>query len=824
MTTATPWIAATRWPAAVLTALGTMTSGWALTPLFRETLWVPTAAVLILTVLVSGVLARSWFTRRWPVVAVQTASVVLVTGWLFHQPLSARIASEADTLWFGLPSPATVGAWGELILDAAAVLRSSTSPVPVTPGIVFLLSVSIGLLALAADVIGVSLALPALAGLPMLAPYLTAVANSNGALPWGYFVAAALGWLLVLVEADRVLLSRWQARPDPPPTPPGASDPSGGATGRIGASRWSAAAAVGGSALVVAILAAQLLPQLPVRYLAEGLGRGGLGGGGRVGFSTSLDLRTSLRASDQSAVLRYRTDDPSPGPLRVLVSDRFTGDGWEHQPPDATPTTRPTMPPSGFEDRVPTLVRSLSVERTDLDSPHAAAPFGLTKGSMTDAQWAIDRRTGVIVVDRTPTSYQLEYVVPDPTPAQLQEADTPLARWDRERASLSIDQQDEALIENALIGVVPDRATPYQAAVRIQDWLRSPAFTYSLDGVPEPQPSGSTRAPGQPSLLARFLQSKRGYCTHFATTMVLAARARGIPARMAYGFLPGTRVGEGYEVRQSDAHAWPELYFPAIGWLRFEPTPSQRSGVPPAWAPGRYGATTGPTLPSEGATTSAEASPTDAASTASAQRDREGALGLEEQDAQAQGPWWWPLPLAMLGLGMASLVMPVAARAARRRSLAAAADAAGRAEIEWDYLTSTLADLGLRPEGQRTLTEQQEFYRHAAVLDPEQQQSLRTVTQTLERARYAPPGTSLPDIGAQADAVRRAASELRPWWQRARAWWWPSYAVTTLRRRLRIGARPGPSAPSVPPLTSADSPRMYRTPASSDPAERPRPR
>ncbi|MBK8458797.1 MAG: hypothetical protein IPL43_00070 [Micropruina sp.] len=47
---------------------------------------------------------------------------------------------------------------------------------------------------------------------------------------------------------------------------------------------------------------------------------------------------------------------------------------------------------------------------------------------------------------------------------------------------------------------------------------------------------------------------------------------------MAYGFLPGTRVGEGYEVRQSDAHAWPELYFPAIGWLsvRAHPVPAQR--------------------------------------------------------------------------------------------------------------------------------------------------------------------------------------------------------------------------------------------------------
>ena len=70
--------------------------------------------------------------------------------------------------------------------------------------------------------------------------------------------------------------------------------------------------------------------------------------------------------------------------------------------------------------------------------------------------------------------------------------------------------------------------------------------------------------------LSNFLETKQGYCTQYATAMVMSARSLGIPARVAIGFLPGTKRGNEYEVRAADAHAWPELYFPGLGWTRFE--------------------------------------------------------------------------------------------------------------------------------------------------------------------------------------------------------------------------------------------------------------
>lgn len=52
-------------------------------------------------------------------------------------------------------------------------------------------------------------------------------------------------------------------------------------------------------------------------------------------------------------------------------------------------------------------------------------------------------------------------------------------------------------------------------------------------------------------------------------------RSLGIPARMAVGFAQGERNGNNYVVRKLNAHAWPEVYFPGIGWVEFEPTGNQ---------------------------------------------------------------------------------------------------------------------------------------------------------------------------------------------------------------------------------------------------------
>jgi hypothetical protein len=68
--------------------------------------------------------------------------------------------------------------------------------------------------------------------------------------------------------------------------------------------------------------------------------------------------------------------------------------------------------------------------------------------------------------------------------------------------------------------------------------------------------------------------SRRGFCTHFATAMVVLARRAGIPARLVTGFAAGQLVDGRFIVTTADAHAWPELWIAGRGWITFEPTPN----------------------------------------------------------------------------------------------------------------------------------------------------------------------------------------------------------------------------------------------------------
>jgi hypothetical protein len=64
---------------------------------------------------------------------------------------------------------------------------------------------------------------------------------------------------------------------------------------------------------------------------------------------------------------------------------------------------------------------------------------------------------------------------------------------------------------------------------------------------------------------------------YYASAETLMLRSIGIPARMAVGFVEGEYddLDEKYTVVYEDSHAWPEVYFPGIGWVEFEPTSSQ---------------------------------------------------------------------------------------------------------------------------------------------------------------------------------------------------------------------------------------------------------
>ena len=88
--------------------------------------------------------------------------------------------------------------------------------------------------------------------------------------------------------------------------------------------------------------------------------------------------------------------------------------------------------------------------------------------------------------------------------------------------------------------------------------------------------------PGVEPLNWFLFDGKSGFCDYYASAEVMLLRSLGIPARIAVGFAQG-KSGKDFtfSVRGMDAHAWPEVYFPGIGWVQFEPTVNQAALIRP---------------------------------------------------------------------------------------------------------------------------------------------------------------------------------------------------------------------------------------------------
>jgi protein-glutamine gamma-glutamyltransferase len=98
----------------------------------------------------------------------------------------------------------------------------------------------------------------------------------------------------------------------------------------------------------------------------------------------------------------------------------------------------------------------------------------------------------------------------------------------------------------------------------VLEYLRTGGFTYTTT----PERLG-------PNAIDDFLFSTReGFCGHYASAFVVLMRAAGVPAHVVTGYLGGewNPVGEYYLVRQSDAHAWAEVWLAGRGWTRVDPT------------------------------------------------------------------------------------------------------------------------------------------------------------------------------------------------------------------------------------------------------------
>ncbi len=111
------------------------------------------------------------------------------------------------------------------------------------------------------------------------------------------------------------------------------------------------------------------------------------------------------------------------------------------------------------------------------------------------------------------------------------------------------------------------RATPYARARAISDWFADPAnnFVYSL----------KTTKGDSGNDLVDFLQQRSGYCQQYAAAMGVMLRLAGVPSRLVLGYMhPAPDSNGNFKITTFDAHAWVEAFFPGLGWVPFDPTPT----------------------------------------------------------------------------------------------------------------------------------------------------------------------------------------------------------------------------------------------------------
>ncbi|WP_062052544.1 transglutaminaseTgpA domain-containing protein [Bacillus sp. JCM 19034] len=119
--------------------------------------------------------------------------------------------------------------------------------------------------------------------------------------------------------------------------------------------------------------------------------------------------------------------------------------------------------------------------------------------------------------------------------------------------------------------IVAEEDSRYDKAKAIEQYFRLSDFTYETEDVPIP-------SNGQDYVDQFLFETRRGYCDNFSTSMIVMLRTLDIPARWVKGFTQGAEVEQlshdrsVYEVTNSNAHSWVEVYFPEVGWVPFEPT------------------------------------------------------------------------------------------------------------------------------------------------------------------------------------------------------------------------------------------------------------
>lgn len=689
-----------------LIAVATCTALGALAGLLAGGVWVLHAvlAVAATALVVLGVRTLTRSTWLPSTVALVVAAYALLA--LYATPPGSNPL---------LVGPGTLDRTGQLVAQAAQLIETSVVPMTVWPPVEMILVGAAVLVFLAADLLAIGCGMPALTGVAFLAVWTPAVVLGFSGSGWAL---AATGFLYL------VLLALAQ--------PPVSHDRSG---------RRAGAVVVGAAALVAVTLAAgPVVAAVPLWSWLE-LPDVGNGAVGPVRLADDLDLRDSLREQSAQVVLSYTVtsaeddvDQPAAtaglvGPLRSFTLRDFDGRAWQRDPDadlaawdssgllSSTPDLLGATPDPGRGALVDVDVRVGALREQRL--PVSTFP----RTVVIDGRWSYDAaRDEVVGQDRTDvdTRYSMQVEVPDLSPDLLRAAtgDVP----DEVRAYLDVPgTEHEGDLRDLAAGITEDATTTYDQALALQSFFRD-GTQFRYDTSIDPATSDDA--------VWDFLQNRRGYCVQFATAMTVLSRTLGIPARLGVGFLPGDLGADRtYRVTGADAHAWPELYFPGTGWVRFEPTPAVQTGPPPAWS-NPFSAADPAASPSA---TAQHPTSTSTPGATTAPGSGGGLPGITDPDTSRA-------PLLVL-VGIALVAGVVAAVLTRRRRRPR-----GRLtpEVAWRRLRERLRRAGITwsdahtPRQAVAAVREQVITRRGRPLTPAGDRALAALAAAVEQDRYAP--------------------------------------------------------------------------------------
>ncbi len=543
-------------------------------------------------------------------------------------------------------------------------VQTQVAPMSENPEVRLFLVLLIGLAAWSVDMCLVTGNSPAAAFVPIGSLYLLPAVGLRGDLDAFAFLPVATAMCLVVLASESVRARQWLGW-----TP---STEAENVTGGLGGAGMAAALGV----LTVTLAAGLFLPRLtPITF-----DLGSIGAGPLQMTDPSLDLRRNLNQPSDRVVIRYQTDQPSGAYLRMATLPKFDGTGWHLTSIDVRYGGLPAVPGftgSGTPRRTELRIDGFSTQWLPL-------PYAPRQVTTSTGRWGFNPDS-LDLISRDPATDGLEYQVAsldvEPSPGSLRTAAAGRPAEGDLVTTLPADLPAE--IRELAHEITRGISNPAGQAIAIQEYLRSPRFRYSTD----PRPGMGYEA------LQRFLFDDRsGYCEQFAAAMAVLSREVGLPSRVVVGFLPGTLNGDTWEVSIRSMHAWPELYFAELGWVRFEPTPSVAS--PPAHT--QPGQEPTPSLePSQSETTTQAPEPT-----VSGPEPTEASTTPSEPTAGGTG---WFARVAGGGLAAATFALLLAVpriirgrRRSRRLGLPVTAEPAQRAEAAWAELRDTVLDLGDR--------------------------------------------------------------------------------------------------------------------------------